>query len=188
MDGQEFCPECGEATKANQKVCLNCGTLLGEKPLVTPPAKSGTMKHCRECGQEVKEHAEICVNCGVYPLNSRNYCQECGAKTTEKQEVCTNCGVRLIHRARATVMPSIPQGKDKNPTTAAIISCFIPGAGQIYLGQLHKGLAIIAAAIMSGILTGGTLSFLVWIVAIVDAYRIGTKVAQGQAVDTWEFF
>jgi RNA polymerase subunit RPABC4/transcription elongation factor Spt4/TM2 domain-containing membrane protein YozV len=185
--GSEFCPECGVQTKENQQVCLNCGTALLKEPMRTPSRQAGGSHYCRECGSEVKENAEICIKCGVYPLNGRNYCQECGAKTNERQEFCTKCGSRLVYRTRSNFLGGLSD-KTKSPSTATIISCFLPGIGQVYLGQVKKGLAIFAGSVVLGLISGGTLSVVVWIAAMVDAYLIGKKLAQGQTVDTWEFF
>ncbi len=82
-----------------------------------------------------------------------------------------------------------PSSPSRNPLLATILSLFIPGAGQLYLRDRPRGLAIFITAIVSAILiywaqdnfrmavTGGTKMalwallgcFLVW--NIVDAYR-----------------
>lgn len=63
----------------------------------------------------------------------------------------------------------------KNAGLAAILSFFISGLGQIYNGQIGKGLIIIVVQVVNallisvfiGIITGGA----VWIWAMYDAYQ-----------------
>jgi len=146
--------------------------------------------YCRNCGSAVNEKAEVCMSCGVRPLNGTKYCQECGAETTEKQEICTQCGCRLKAMGvkidhSGLVYPSDPP---KSSTTATLLSCFITGVGQIYLGQTLKGLAWLVGGVALSAATGGILAIPIWIAVMVDAYRIGKKLESGQPVGQWEFF
>jgi WD40 repeat protein len=68
----------------------------------------------------------------------------------------------------------------KNPTVAGLLSFFIPGAGQIYNGQIAKGLLIL--------LLLPCLSIIIWIIGIIDAVMIAQKLQRGQSVDKWEWF
>mgnify|MGYP000108321578 CR=1 FL=1 len=68
----------------------------------------------------------------------------------------------------------------KNPTVAGLLSFFIPGAGQIYNGQIAKGLLIL--------LLSPCLSIIIWIIGIIDAVMIAQKLQRGQSVDKWEWF
>lgn len=63
----------------------------------------------------------------------------------------------------------------KNPGTAAVLSFLITGMGQIYNGQIAKGimfvvLQLINIALMT-VLIGYATFFLLWVYAIYDAYR-----------------
>jgi serine/threonine protein kinase len=68
----------------------------------------------------------------------------------------------------------------KNPTVAGLLSFFIPGAGQIYNGQIAKGILIF--------LLLPCLSIIIWIIGIIDAVMIAQKLQRGQSVDKWEWF
>ncbi len=72
---------------------------------------------------------------------------------------------------------------NKNPGLAAILSFFISGLGQIYNGQIGKGILIIAAQVVNAILTiiliGWFTGFAVWVWAIYDAYKTAQKINQG---------
>ena len=79
-----------------------------------------------------------------------------------------------------------PSGK--SPTTAAILSCLIVGLGQLYLGQVTKGIVMFLVSYLVGAATGGILTIIIWIAAIIDASNIGKKLEQGKSVGQWEFF
>jgi TM2 domain-containing membrane protein YozV len=68
----------------------------------------------------------------------------------------------------------------KNPTLAAILSFLIPGLGQIYNGEVGKGILIIVVHIVNAILAMIIIGFftglavLVW--AIYDAYKVAERI------------
>lgn len=148
--------------------------------------------YCRHCGSEVNEKAVVCVKCGVHPLNDSQHCQECGQPTNEKQEICTSCGCRLMRinttSAGGGADVIYPSNPPKSPGTAAFLSCLITGVGQMYLGQVKKGLAWLLGGIVLGAISAGILSVPIVIASIVDAHKIGQKLANGQPVGQWEFF
>jgi TM2 domain-containing membrane protein YozV len=63
----------------------------------------------------------------------------------------------------------------KSAGLAAVLSFFISGLGQIYNGQILKGLIIIVVQIINGALTTILIGWIplaiVWVWAIIDAYR-----------------
>ncbi|HWP35416.1 MAG TPA: hypothetical protein VNM66_07460, partial [Thermodesulfobacteriota bacterium] len=85
-------------------------------------------------------------------------------------------GVR--RRARA------PEGGRhvKSPGLAAVLSFFLPGLGQIYNGQIAKGLVLFAVGplfflgVLSWIVVGYFLYVPLWIYAIYDAYRSAERI------------
>jgi len=62
----------------------------------------------------------------------------------------------------------------KNPGLAAVLSFFFSGLGQIYNGQILKGLLFMAVQVVNFVLAfvviGLFTGFVVWVWAIVDAY------------------
>jgi TM2 domain-containing membrane protein YozV len=62
----------------------------------------------------------------------------------------------------------------KNPGTAAVLSFFVPGVGQIYNGEFLRGLfwLIVTPGFWLG--TGGTLGWICHFVAAWTAYRRAT--------------
>ncbi|MDH7578179.1 MAG: hypothetical protein QHH75_10265 [Bacillota bacterium] len=71
----------------------------------------------------------------------------------------------------------------KNPGLAAILSFFIVGLGQIYNGQIGKGIALMVAAVISGLLCTILIGFIllpvVWIYGIWDAYKTAERINRG---------
>jgi hypothetical protein len=60
----------------------------------------------------------------------------------------------------------------KSPPIAATLSLIVPGLGQIYNGQVRKGILIFLTAWL----------ILPWIFGVFDAYRIASQVQDGQRV------
>ena len=79
-----------------------------------------------------------------------------------------------------------PSSPPKSPVVALILSLLLlGGAGQIYLGQVTKGIVLIVATVLLSCIGIG---FIIWIVGIIDAYMIGQKLEGGEPVAEWEFF
>jgi TM2 domain-containing membrane protein YozV len=68
----------------------------------------------------------------------------------------------------------------KSPGLAAVLSFFLPGLGQIYNGQIAKGIFFLALASLfmwlMGIVIGFVLYPVLWIYAIYDAYRTAERI------------
>lgn len=75
----------------------------------------------------------------------------------------------------APVAQSLPPGPLKSPGVAAVLSFFWPGLGQVYNGEIGKGLLFIVAQVINvflmifliGFITG----LIVWVLGMVDAYQ-----------------
>ena len=146
---------------------------------------------CRECGKEVKPQSAVCLSCGVRPLDGNKYCQECGVETRVNQEICIKCGMRLLTLYSRQKMGSskvLPTNPPKSPALAAVLSFLIIGLGQIYVGQVLKGIAFLVATVILGGITFGFGWLIMAIIAPIDAYKIGRKLQNGNPVDIWEFF
>ena len=98
------------------------------------------------------------------------YCTNCGYELGGDFKFCPNCGADLkpkdISRER-----SLPVNGEKNIILAIILSVFLPGLGQIYLGLDHKGamflIAYVVSAILILLLIGFLLCIVIWIWALV---------------------
>ena len=138
--------------------------------------------YCTNCGQEIANNAAVCTHCGVAVGQEKKFCANCGQAVNANQAICLSCGCAL------TQMNNVQNAGQKSASTAVLLTCLIVGLGQIYLGQVLKGVAILVAAFIIAILTAGLGAIVIWIIAMFDAYKIGKKVEAGQSVGEWEFF
>jgi TM2 domain-containing membrane protein YozV len=100
------------------------------------------------------------------------FCENCGTEIDRKAEICPKCGVRIVSPVEM-----------RNPWVSLILSFFIPGLGQIYNGQLTKGIIFVGIgfflALTIVLLIGIILYPLFWIYTMYDAYDTAKKVNAG---------
>jgi TM2 domain-containing membrane protein YozV len=114
-------------------------------------------------------------------MSTTKYCSGCGSQIAAAAEICPKCGVRVA----SPLSPSHAQ--IKNPGIAAVLSFFFVGLGQIYNGQIGKGVAYMIigfVCVVIGIATLGVgfiLYAIFWIYTIVDAYKSAEKINRRQA-------
>ncbi|MDQ0160457.1 zinc ribbon domain-containing protein [Alkalibacillus salilacus] len=141
--------------------------------------------YCPNCAASISDKAELCPNCGVRPFREVNYCFNCSESINANQEMCISCGVR-VHKKVST---SVSTGDDsKPPWLMALVSFFVSGLGQMVIGQLKKGFAILAISMVLGFMTFGASAIITTPFAVIDAYLVSKKVADGRSIDEWEFF
>ena len=116
-----------------------------------------------------------CTNCGNLMDENASFCQDCGKASQTKNESFSE---KLEREANKFVM-------NKDPFIAAILSFVFPGLGQVYNGDLKKGLAVQIGFIIS-LLFGGIfpLFFLiplgVLLTGVYDAYTEADKIRKGE--------
>ncbi len=75
----------------------------------------------------------------------------------------------------------------KNPTTATILSFFIMGLGQIYNGQIGKGVMFVILYVISWVLMWVVVGFIttpiLWIWGMVDANKSAKRINEKIAVE-----
>ncbi|MBP5674431.1 MAG: zinc-ribbon domain-containing protein [Lentisphaeria bacterium] len=159
---------------------------------------------CTNCGQEIPNNAAVCSHCGVAIGMEKKFCANCGQAVNANQAICLKCGCALPQMQTPNNMPQMQtpnnmnnaqnagqkmiQPSGKSATTATILSCLITGLGQIYLGQTIKGVVMLLGGIVISLITAGIAGLPIWIITMVDAYKIGKKLEAGQSVGEWEFF
>ena len=78
-------------------------------------------------------------------------------------------------------------GPPKNPGVSAVLSFFFTGLGQIYNGQLAKGLVFMAVGflniLLAFILIGFVTGPVFWIYGMYDAYKNAEKFNRGEGLD-----
>lgn len=74
----------------------------------------------------------------------------------------------------------------KNARVAVLCSFFVCGLGQVYNGQIVKGIVFFVAFVISALLVSAVIGFvttpLLWIWGMVDAYRSAERINHEHAV------
>jgi TM2 domain-containing membrane protein YozV len=139
------------------------------------------LAYCPSCGKPYDGSPVFCPNCGK-PLSSaapsqQSYCPHCGKPVDPVAEICPSCGVRIRQAPQPVVRDQ------KNPGLAAVLSFFFTGLGQIYNGQIGKGILFLVLGIVFLItiivLIGFILYPVFWIYNIYDAYNTAKKINVG---------
>jgi TM2 domain-containing membrane protein YozV len=114
------------------------------------------------------------------------YCFSCGIPIKKQAEICPQCGVRQRSPpTSSSTAETTTSYREKSPPLAAVGSMLWTGAGQIYNGQLVKGIALMVLLVVNGSLVVGValtsvpvFSILllmvlpiIWVYGVVDAYR-----------------
>jgi TM2 domain-containing membrane protein YozV len=106
------------------------------------------------------------------------FCSNCGKSIDEKAEICPHCGVRVKEA------PTHTHVEKKSTGIAAVLSFLIPGLGQIYNGQIGKGILFIIVGVILFltifIFIGIILYPLFWIFNIYDAYNTAKQINAGK--------
>ena len=153
------------------------------------------MAICTECGKEVDDEARFCANCGTEMVKEEEsqtkFCTNCGFEMEKATKFCPECGTPT-DAAPAAARNNRIVLTDKNPVLAAILSFFIVGLGQVYLGLNKKGIILFLAAVVSGFLMLVVIGWITWVIvwgySIFDAYSSAEKMNAGIAVeDTIDF-
>lgn len=82
--------------------------------------------------------------------------------------------------------PIAPYVRRKDPGVSTLLSFFIPGAGQLYNGQIGKGCAFLAVSLVNFLLMfigiGFFTGLITWIWGMVDAHGSAEKINRGEIV------
>src|SRR6266446_9571509 len=105
------------------------------------------------------------------------FCTRCGAANKDDARFCKACSASLsAPAANAGLLMVQPAG---SPGLAAVLSFFICGLGQIYNGQIFKGISMIIAYGISVLLIFAIIGLIttpiLWIWGMVDAYRTACR-------------
>ena len=106
------------------------------------------------------------------------FCHNCGTEIDTEATTCPNCGLLQHDKALHT--------EQKNPGLAAVLSFLIVGVGQIYNGQIGKGILFMVIQVINFVIMIFTL-FLwtpvylaVFAYAIWDAHNTAKKINAGE--------
>lgn len=121
------------------------------------------------------------------PPKNTKYCVNCGAEIDARAEICPKCGVRVAPPPASSAPPVQPPQpvitEHKNEGLAAVLSFIFVGLGQIYNGQIGKGILFIIIGVICVVLMLVLIGFLfyliLWIYNIYDAYETAKKINAG---------
>ena len=201
-----ICPECDTveflpmSMKGQQYECKKC--------CETSVAEPAEERKCPHCGEKIKIKAAICKHCkkNVKPLTPSS----AGGGASQMLAGLKQRGSQLFGGSSNPQTDPLPESclspaGEKTLTKTTLWSLVWPGAGQIYLGQVGKGIAIIAGFTVFLIALGAfgaavppsvfkLLRFVIRIVFYIvigwitgDAFAVLNKLQLGEPVGKWEF-
>ena len=124
------------------------------------------MTFCPNCGNKVEPGKRFCENCGT-PITS--------VQPAPVQATPAPTQTNAQPQYSATTAPT----QQKNVGIAAAASFLFAGLGQVYNGNLLRGLGIFFGTLI-GYLFFMIPGIIVWIYGIYDAYKTATKMNSGE--------
>ena len=168
---KKYCLDCGSKLVPGARFCSECGTEVGESDAdaPTPTGTSATTTETTTTRPEPND-GEIA------------FCRACGSEIFAAAEVCPECGVSQRRSGSS---------EEKNPALAALLSFVLAGAGQLYNGDVAKGIVLMVAELALASLIFVTIwffigivfvpiLFVVWVYAIWDAWDKAEKINRGE--------
>ena len=142
-----------------------------------------------------------CSNCGKF------VCSSCAVDYKGKV-TCKSCVEKMTSAPVAATASAgtAPVAGKKEPILSAILSFFIPGLGQIYNGQMKKGIVLIVGYIVlwiamfvvyfvGALVTMGVGAFccmpifivplILWVYGMYDAYKVANAINKGEPTKDW---
>lgn len=111
------------------------------------------------------------------------FCSKCGSQVDGAQGFCSRCGARVASSQAIVAAPAGSQvvvvKAEKNPGLAAVLSFFWSGLGQIYNGEIGKGILLLVVYVISCwmmlIVIGFITTPILWIYGMIDAYKTAER-------------
>jgi TM2 domain-containing membrane protein YozV len=149
-----------------------------------------TLSNCWRCGAPMGEAGAVfsfCLRCGADSRENPRFTD--AAPTAQEHQNKTEPQVRV--RVHTTQQQTGQQQRHTaNPATAALLSFFIPGVGQMMNGQRGKGILLLLAWIVFHFVVGVPwfLQIVAQVLAAMDAYRIAERRRAGKPVreEEWD--
>lgn len=142
--------------------------------------------------------ATFCTRCGANLLKEHKFCPNCGQPASAASTIQHVDYVDLgDYGAQPIAQPVYEQFQQaptspvpvyfpdrKNPGVAAVLSFFWAGLGQIYNGQLAKGIGFMVlygfSVLLIFVLIGLLLAPIVWLIGMWDAYHTAQQYNERQ--------
>jgi TM2 domain-containing membrane protein YozV len=145
--------------KSPQELCHQAGVASSSETLLD---RSLSEMFCSGCGRQIEAAHQFCPGCGSgNPSNqSTSVVSAAATGTARAQQI-------VVVRAQ------------KNPGAAAVLSFFWSGLGQIYNGEIGKGIGFLILYCISLLLMFVVIGFIttpiLWIFGMVDAYKTAER-------------
>src|SRR5688572_13460821 len=117
----------------------------------------------------------FCSNCGAQNADTAKFCEKCGTGLTATPPPPPPIDTR-VRGLESTPPRSGQVVAGKNPALALVLSLVIPGfaIGQFYNGDLKKGAVMLGVSLVGIFISGGIITFGVWIWSMIDAYHVAS--------------
>jgi TM2 domain-containing membrane protein YozV len=117
--------------------------------------------------------------------NMSTFCSSCGVELQNPDEiVCPNCGGEIKQLEETATV-----AQKKSEKLAAVLSLVLPGLGQLYNGQLGKGIIYFFAYMFCWGLASSAMLYIFPVIllyiSILDAYSTASKMCNGEPADNF---
>lgn len=121
----------------------------------------------------------FCSKCGSQVETSQGFCSKCGTPVASAQAMVAASAAAPGPQVAASSPQVVMVKTQKNPGVAAVLSFFWSGLGQIYNGEIGKGVLLMVVYIVSWwlmlIVIGFITTPVLWIYGMVDAYKTAER-------------
>lgn len=115
----------------------------------------------------------ICPNCGKNTPEGK-FCEHCGASVQTTQTFQQPAAQQPVYTQQPAAVKT-----EKSAGVAAILAFFFTGSGQVYNGNVGKGIGILIGTII-GYFIFVIPGIIVWIYGVYDAYTTAQKMNKGE--------
>ena len=131
-----------------------------------------------------------CAACGVLVEESARFCPRCGEAVRPgaggDSPPASRPGVVAANVSDGRLETIVTVRHARNPGLAAVLSFFWCGLGQIYNGEIGKGIVFVllytVSLLLLFVLVGFVTTPLLWIWGVVDAYQTAERLCAGTGV------
>jgi len=135
---------------------------------------------CGKCGKEVQPNATFCPNCGapIRPVPPPPPSVGPAPPTPAPAPSYPPTPPPTYPAAPPPPSPPYAVYKPKSVGIAVLLSVLLSGLGQIYLGQVKRGAAILVIGIVVAyvsLFVFGLIAFAYWVWNVYDAYKLARR-------------
>jgi TM2 domain-containing membrane protein YozV len=123
----------------------------------------------------------FCENCGKPLGENTTYCESCGAKAGDADPAIATSTSGNQRTVPVQTDQETARVQKKNPLIALILSLIITGVGQIYNGQVRKGVILLVVFFIVFIIFW-PLALIVWLYGMYDAYTTAGTINNGDRI------